>query len=73
MTTVDPVSQRWLNKEDAARYIGVSEETLRRLTRQGKLNPSKPTGSRRSPVIYDVQDLDRHMEECAARPEQDEA
>lgn len=48
----------WLNKADAARYIGKSQDTIQRLTATGTLVPhyldSQPS--------YKVADLDELME-----------
>lgn len=58
--------KRWLSKQDAADYIGASLATLRRLTEQGKLHPSRLTDAiNRSPIRYDRLELDAFMESRA--------
>ena len=46
-----------LNRDDAATYIGVSQETIRILTRAGKLAP-RYLGPKESKPVYLVADLD---------------
>ncbi len=60
MTTHDgEVERRWLSYRDAARYTGLSEETLRRLAAQGKLTVSRPTPKNRR---LDRRELDQLMQ-----------
>ena len=54
MIAVD--SKRWFTLSQAAAYTGLSDETLRRLTKGGKLTPYRPMGLR--PVLYDREQLD---------------
>jgi hypothetical protein len=41
------ISKKWLHISDAARFIGVSQDTLRRWERKGKLIPRRTVGGHR--------------------------
>lgn len=45
--TKDPVKQVWFNISEAAEYIGVSHDTLRRWEKKGKLVPRRTVGKHR--------------------------
>jgi excisionase family DNA binding protein len=49
-------AKRWFTLSEAATYSGLSDETIRRLSKAGKLTPNRPTGLR--PVLYDREQLD---------------
>jgi excisionase family DNA binding protein len=56
-TTVEQnITQRYLNYNDAARYSGLSEGSLRALVAKRKLPVYRPTGSRK--VLIDRHELD---------------
>jgi excisionase family DNA binding protein len=64
MTT--QTQKKWLNKDEAAAYLGISPRSLRRLT-----EPDPDTGERRLPfykpnarTVYRLEDLDAYMEQC---------
>lgn len=59
---------RGLNREEAARYIGVSVTTFDKLVADGRMPKPKMLGSRR---IFDRLALDRHFDELSAGPEPD--
>ena len=57
------IQKRWLSKVEAAEYLGVSTATIRRLTQDGKLHPSRTTDSiNKGEPRWDVRDLDAYME-----------
>ncbi|PYR97792.1 MAG: hypothetical protein DMG16_23300 [Acidobacteria bacterium] len=51
-------NQRLLGTKAAARYLGLHEQTLRKLTDLGEL-PARKMGSRR---VYALEDLDRYID-----------
>ena len=51
-------NQRLFGTKAAARYLGLHEQTLRRLTDLGEL-PARKMGSRR---VYALEDLDRYID-----------
>ncbi len=60
------VTQKWLNKDEAAAYLGISPRSLRRLC-----EPDPKTGERRLPfykpnarTMFKLEDLDAYMEKC---------
>jgi predicted site-specific integrase-resolvase len=53
--SVSSVSQRWLNTQQAAIYLGVSVRSLEGYVRRGQLVPYKPFGR----WLFDVKELDR--------------
>jgi excisionase family DNA binding protein len=55
-----------LNREDAARYIGVSVRTLNRLVERGKIPRSEAPGPKGNEARFDTGDLDRYIQ--ANRP-----
>jgi excisionase family DNA binding protein len=59
MSTATAHEQRYMAYPAAARYTGMSEQTLRRAVDAGKLKvyrPTRPTGGRL--VVFDVRELD---------------
>jgi excisionase family DNA binding protein len=52
------VVKRWLNKKEAAEYLGLSEMTLRREMAEGRLPYHKFGDAQSAPVKFDVGDLD---------------
>ena len=54
--SVAETAQRYLSYADAARYSGMSEQTLRRLVEAGRLRAYRPTGQRK--VVFDRVELD---------------
>lgn len=61
MNAVD--SKRWFTLAQAAVYTGLSDETIRRFTKAGRLTPHRPAGLR--PVLYDRQELDELVQASA--------
>ena len=55
--------KRWFSLAEAAAYCGLSDETLRRMTKAGKLTAHRPTGARR--VLLDRQELDELIQASA--------
>ena len=51
-------NQRLFGTEAAARYLGLHEQTLRKLTDLGEV-PARKMGARR---VYTLEDLDRYIE-----------
>jgi excisionase family DNA binding protein len=51
-----------LNKEDAARYVGVSVRTLQRLVAKGEIARAEEKGPKGSEARFDTEDLDRYLE-----------
>jgi excisionase family DNA binding protein len=66
MSTATDTMQRYLSYPAAARYSGMSEQTLRRLVEAGRLKAYRPTGSRK--VIFDVRELDELIQSSADTP-----
>lgn len=65
MGSAGAVTQKWLNKEQAAEYLGISMRSLRRLCEPDE------NGERRLPfykpnarTMFKVEDLDAYMEKC---------
>jgi excisionase family DNA binding protein len=58
--------QRWLGLPEAARYTGISEQTLRRMVRGGKLRLYAPTERRR---VVDRLELDALIQGSVATVE----
>ncbi|MHB1422136.1 MAG: helix-turn-helix transcriptional regulator [Gemmataceae bacterium] len=56
-TTIDAMQQRYLPYSAAARYTGMSEQTLRRLVEDGRLPVYRPTGGRK--VVFDRFEIDK--------------
>lgn len=56
------LEQRWLNFGEAARYSGISAESLRRLVRAGRLRVFRPTERK---VLIDRAELDAFIEASA--------
>jgi excisionase family DNA binding protein len=54
-----PGGQAALSKEDAARYLGVTEATRDQLVRSGKLHPVR-TGDKRG-MIFEIKELDAFL------------
>jgi excisionase family DNA binding protein len=66
--TVNETSQRYMSYPVAARYCGMSAQSLRRAVSEGRLKVYRPTGRRL--VVFDVRELDafiRGEPEQAAR------
>lgn len=61
MITATPISAwpRLMKARNAARYLGTSETTLRRLVDQGQIAQPLKRGSER---LWDIRDLDEHAE-----------
>ncbi len=47
MKNINPVTKRWLTIEDAAKYLGVSQDTLRRWEKKDRLIPRRTMGGHR--------------------------
>lgn len=60
------VGARYLPYPAAARYTGMSEQTLRRLVDQGRLKTYKPTGGRK--VVFDRLELDELVQGSQVAP-----
>jgi excisionase family DNA binding protein len=58
-------SRKWLSKQEAADYLGVSLMSLRRLTEQGKLSTYHPVAGR---AVYKIAELDAHVESTKNTP-----
>ena len=54
------ISRRLLRTKEAAMYLGMSPGKLRRLTQYGELPVIQH--DERSPFLYDLRDLDDHIE-----------
>lgn len=54
------VKQRLLDTTQTAEYLGVSEDTVRRLHAEGRLRKVKIAGVK---LMFDVKDIDRAIEE----------
>jgi hypothetical protein len=50
-------AQRWMNREQAAQYIGKSERAIRALAEAGHIKEYGPTRA----VLYDREEIDRIM------------
>lgn len=67
--STDAQQRRWLNKAEAAEYLGISMSSLRRLmeidpkTGERKLPAYKPVSGR---TLLKREDLDAYVESCAA-------
>ena len=61
----DPHRKRWLSVADAALYMGVSEESVRRLVAAGKLSAHRPVKGR---VILDRLQCDTLVQSSTATP-----
>jgi excisionase family DNA binding protein len=59
---------RWLSYREAAEYTGLSEATLRRLLRAGRLTPFRPAVGRRL-IRLDRREIDGLM--LASRAKED--
>ena len=55
------ISHRYLRTEEAARYLGIHPNTLRRLAHAGEI-PYIPGNGLRSPWLFDIRDLDAWIE-----------
>lgn len=58
--TGKPLSKRLLDTSQTAEYLGVSEDTVRRLNADGTLRKVRICGVK---LMFDVKDLDRVIEE----------
>lgn len=52
---VSEIPKRWLNSEEAARYLGCKDRLLQYLRSSGKIRFYKLGGL----VLYDINDIDR--------------
>lgn len=56
--------KRLFNLDEAAEYLGISEDALRDLVNQGRLRSVRPTRK----VQFDVHDLDQFIEDLKTIP-----
>jgi excisionase family DNA binding protein len=55
MKNTQEVSQDWISISDAAKYLGVSKDTLRRWGKKGKITSSRTIGSHRRYSLSELQ------------------
>ena len=65
MRAQPPIPKRLLRTREAARYLGMSPGKLRRLTQCGELPIIQH--DEHSPWLYDLHDLDHHIEKSKHR------
>ena len=65
MKALTHITKRLLRTREAATYLGMSRGKLRRLTQSGELPVIQH--NEYSPWLYDLNDLDNHIEESKHR------
>lgn len=65
MRVSDTIARRLLRTKDAAKYLGMSPGKLRLITQRGELPIIQH--DERAPWLYDVRDLDEHIEKSKHR------
>ena len=57
MKNINPLTKRWLTIEDASKYLGVSQDTLRRWEKKGRLIPRRTMGGHRRYLRRQLEEL----------------